>query len=135
MISLGLTGVDDWESAQIDSYADFLKDMCQECRPYFMAHCPDSKEDKVKLHDEVFKPAMEKYCPILEKLIEESGSGFFAKSGVSWADFFMANIYETNMEMSPDVMGKFTELKKHMERVYALPQLKEYLDKRPKSCW
>uniref|UniRef100_A0A914EFT6 glutathione transferase n=1 Tax=Acrobeloides nanus TaxID=290746 RepID=A0A914EFT6_9BILA len=77
----GLAGKDDWESAQIDSIADFMKDLANECRPYFGVVSGRMEGDKDKLYNEVFKPCIEKNMPILEKLLKESGSGFFAKSG------------------------------------------------------
>lgn len=132
---LGLNGKSDFESAKIDEIADYMKDVVTECKPYFVAHCPDSKDDKEKLHGDVFKPAMEKHMPVLEKLLKESGSGFFVKGGESWVDFYIANFLETFEKMSPKLMEQFKELKKHQEKVYALPQLKKYIEGRKKTDW
>lgn len=76
---------------------------------------------------------MEKNIPILEKFIKESGSGFFAKSGISWVDFSVASFTETMENLKPELLHGFKEIIAHKERVYALPQLKKYLEKRPKT--
>uniref|UniRef100_A0A914EER2 glutathione transferase n=1 Tax=Acrobeloides nanus TaxID=290746 RepID=A0A914EER2_9BILA len=129
----GLAGKDDWESAQLDAIADFMKDVATECRPYFMALMGRGEGDKDELYNTVFKTSMEKNMPVLEKLLKESGSGFFAKSGVSWVDFYIANFMETFEELGPSVMSAYKDLLKHKETVYALPQLKKYLESRPKT--
>uniref|UniRef100_A0A914CUF9 glutathione transferase n=1 Tax=Acrobeloides nanus TaxID=290746 RepID=A0A914CUF9_9BILA len=130
----GFAGKDDWESAQLDAIADFMKeDITTECRSYFMARMSCGEGDKDELHNTVFKTSMEKNMPVLEKLLKESGSGFFAKSGVSWVDFYIASFIETFERLIPSVMSVYKDLLKHKETVYALPQLKKYLESRPKT--
>uniref|UniRef100_A0A914CFS0 glutathione transferase n=1 Tax=Acrobeloides nanus TaxID=290746 RepID=A0A914CFS0_9BILA len=129
----GLAGKDDWESAQLDSIADLLKDFNTELRPYFGIIMGHSKDNKDEVYKTVFKPTLEKNLPILEKLLKDSGSGFFAKSGVSWVDFHVASYIETLEGLGPDVVANYKEITKHKAKVYALPQLKKYLDSRPKT--
>lgn len=109
-----------------------MKDVATECRPYFMALMGRGEGDKDQLHDTLFKTSMEKNMPIMEKLLNESGTGFFGKF-VSWVDFYIANFIETFEGLSPNVMGAYKDLAKHKENVYALPQLKKYLEGRSKS--
>uniref|UniRef100_A0A914CL94 glutathione transferase n=1 Tax=Acrobeloides nanus TaxID=290746 RepID=A0A914CL94_9BILA len=129
----GLAGKDDWESAQLDAIADFMKDISNECRPYFGVVSGRMEGDKDKLYNEVFKPCMEKNLPILVKLLNESGSGFFGKSGVSWVDFFIASSMETMQGFAGELLGHYKEMLAHMDRVNSLPQLKKYIDSRPKT--
>uniref|UniRef100_A0A914EF00 glutathione transferase n=1 Tax=Acrobeloides nanus TaxID=290746 RepID=A0A914EF00_9BILA len=129
----GLAGKDDWESAQLDAIADFGKDFSAELRPYFGVLMGRSEGNKDELYKTVFVPAIDKNIPILEKLLKDSGSGFFSKSGVSWVDFYVASFTETLEGMAPEVVSKYSEILKHKEKVYALPQLKKYLDSRPKT--
>uniref|UniRef100_A0A914D361 glutathione transferase n=1 Tax=Acrobeloides nanus TaxID=290746 RepID=A0A914D361_9BILA len=132
----GLAGKDDWESAQIDAIADFMKDFATECRPYFRPYGVVSgriEGDKDKLYDEVFKLCMDKSMPILEKLLKESGSGFVVQSGVCWIDFFIANAVESMEGFAADLLGNYKELLAHKERVYSLPQIKTYIASRPKT--
>jgi hypothetical protein len=67
------------------------------------------------------------------KLLKESGSGYYAKSGLSWVDFLMSELTFTFYGFDPETFKKYPELVEHMERIYALPQLKEYIEKRKKT--
>lgn len=73
--------------------------------------------------------------PVLEKLLKESSSGFFVKSGVSWVDFYVASVVETIEGLDPKIMACYPEILNHKERVYALPQLKTYLESTPKTAF
>lgn len=129
----GLAGKDDFESAQIDSYADFIKDFGAEIRPYFVVALGRVKGDKDELHKTVYVPVLEKSMTILEKILKESGSGFLAKSGVSWVDFYLASFTETLEGLGEGDIKKYQGIMEHKERVYGLPQLKKYLEGRPKT--
>uniref|UniRef100_A0A914EEU7 glutathione transferase n=1 Tax=Acrobeloides nanus TaxID=290746 RepID=A0A914EEU7_9BILA len=129
----GLAGKDDWEASQLDSIADFKTDFQIEIRPYLIVAVGMAQGDKEKLFNEVFKPAFEKFAPVLLKLLQESGSGFYGKNGVSWVDFELAGLTLTMSGMHPELLEKYPELVKHMEKVHALPQLKNYIETRPKT--
>lgn len=129
---LGLSGKDDWESAQLDAIADFVKDIMSECRSYLVAAMQNT-EEKEELYKTSFKPCMEKSMPILEKFLNESSSGFFSKSGVSWVDFYVANFFESLEGFDKELMDGYRGVLEHKERIYALPQLQKYLETRPKT--
>jgi glutathione S-transferase len=75
----------------------------------------------------VFVPGVAKLFPKFVKLLEQSGSGFFAPSGLTYVDLVMAEYLHTRIRNDPDVFGEYSELSAFVERVYALPQLKEHL--------
>jgi glutathione S-transferase len=75
----------------------------------------------------VFVPGVAKLFPKFVKLLQQSGSGFFAPSGLTYVDFAVAGYWHTRIRYDPDVCGEYPELNAYAERVYALPQLKEYL--------
>ncbi|KAI1700930.1 glutathione S-transferase 1 [Ditylenchus destructor] len=125
----GLAGKTDIESALLDSIVDLQKDFFHEIGSWFPVAAGRKEGDKDKLYKEIFVPAAERYFPRLVKLLNESGSGFFAKSGVSWVDFFLANTSLTIKNFAPEMLDKYPELKDHFERVHALPQLQPYFAK------
>ncbi|KAI1727518.1 putative glutathione S-transferase 7 [Ditylenchus destructor] len=129
----GLAGKTDIESALLDSIADLLKDFQGEVIPYFMVAAGRREGDKDKLYKESFLPATERHFPRVVKLLNESGSGFFGKSGVSWVDFYLASWILTTKNFAPEVVKSYPELQAHCDRVHALPQLQSYLAKRPES--
>jgi glutathione S-transferase len=69
--------------------------------------------------------------PIYEKLLNKSESGFFAKSGVTWADFYVSQGFVTMNNLIPDTFTKHPIIKQYVDRVHSLPQLKDYIAKRP----
>jgi glutathione S-transferase len=75
----------------------------------------------------VFLPAVANTFPKFVKLLQQSGSGFFAPSGLTYVDFAVADYLHSRIRNDPDVMAEYPELNAFAERVYALPQLKEYL--------
>lgn len=127
-----LAGTDDFERAQLDSYADYVKDINNELRPYFFALMGLEKGDRDELYKTVFKPVLEKHMPILEERLKGSNSGFFGKN-VSWVDFFVASFTETLENHGKDIIGGYKILLDHKNRVYALPELEKYLSTRPKT--
>uniref|UniRef100_A0A914E4Y4 glutathione transferase n=1 Tax=Acrobeloides nanus TaxID=290746 RepID=A0A914E4Y4_9BILA len=128
-----LAGKDDWESAQLDSIADFQKDFANQIGPYFRVAAGFAQGDKDKLYNEVYLPAAEKHFPVLEKLLKESGSGFFGKSGLSWVDFYIAEAVTTHKGLVPEFLKKHPDILAHVDRVHNLPQLKDYIKTRKQS--
>lgn len=130
---LGLAGKDDFEAAQLDALADLKSDFQNEIRPFIRVALGQVDGDKEKLFNEVVKPAFEKIAPILVKTLKESGTGFFGKGGVSWVDFEYSEMIYSFQDTLKELLNKYPELSKHMEKVHALPQLKQYLETRPKT--
>ncbi|KAI1711875.1 putative glutathione S-transferase 5 [Ditylenchus destructor] len=128
-----LAGKTDVESALLDSIMDLQKDFQVEVHSYFMVAMGRKEGDKDKLYKEVFVPAAERHFPRCIKLLKESGSGFYGKSGVSWVDFHMASSVLTLKHFAPDILKKYPELQSHCDRVHALPQLQSYLAKRKET--
>lgn len=73
---------------------------------------------------------MEKNFPTYIKKLEESGSGFLSKSGVSWIDFMVANhMWAVRKVASETMKKKYPTLLSHAERVFALPGIKDLVEK------
>uniref|UniRef100_A0A914CIJ4 glutathione transferase n=1 Tax=Acrobeloides nanus TaxID=290746 RepID=A0A914CIJ4_9BILA len=126
----GLAGKDDFEAAQIDAIADFHKDVYAELAVYLYAKLGYREGDPATLR-QAFLESADKLFPTYVKLLKESGSGFFAKSGVSWADFLIANYLLSIRINEPEALKKYPELEQYVDRIHALPQIKDYVDKRP----
>ncbi|KAH7716776.1 Glutathione S-transferase 1 [Aphelenchoides avenae] len=82
----GLAGKDEWEQAWVDAVADMYKDCMKEKAKYFRVLAGRAEGDKDKIKSEIFDPASGNLLPLLENILNESGSGFVAKSGYTWAD-------------------------------------------------
>uniref|UniRef100_A0A914DUS7 Glutathione S-transferase C-terminal domain-containing protein n=1 Tax=Acrobeloides nanus TaxID=290746 RepID=A0A914DUS7_9BILA len=44
--------------------------------------------------------------PILEKLLNEAGTGFFGKAGVTWVDFYVIEFINTLEGVEPETLNK-----------------------------
>jgi glutathione S-transferase len=75
---------------------------------------------------------LEKFAPHFQRLLEESGSGFFGKSGVSYVDFFVAEGLFSTYGVEKELLeSKYPFLVEYFKRVHALPELQKYLSSRP----
>ncbi|KAI1695775.1 glutathione S-transferase 1 [Ditylenchus destructor] len=130
----GLAGKDEWEQAKIDELADFTRDFFKEVQGDYVAVVLGFKPgDKAKLHTEVFLPAIEKNYPIFQKTLNESGSGFAMKSGLTWVDFCLADFIVTYNGFDSELAKKYPDLDKYAKKVLSLPQIKKYVESRPTS--
>ncbi|KAI6238171.1 hypothetical protein M3Y99_00715100 [Aphelenchoides fujianensis] len=127
----GLAGKNDWESAEIDAIVYLWRDFFNDMTKYFRISTGMLEGDKDKVRKEEFEPALERYVPILERVLKESGSGFFHKSGLTWADLWAANFFYNARKHLPEDFTKFTALSEHCDRVQSLPKIKEWVAKRP----
>jgi glutathione S-transferase len=75
-------------------------------------------------------PGVGRFFPLFVKLLAQSGSGFFAKSGVTYVDFVLAEFFTNIRDNEPKVFEDYPELVAHIERVNGLAQLQEYLRER-----
>ncbi|KAI6210331.1 hypothetical protein M3Y96_00316800 [Aphelenchoides besseyi] len=135
----GLAGKTDFDAAEIDAIAYLWKgkedkqNFMTAYFPYVMVLTGRKEGDKDKLRKEALLPALEQYIPILERLLKESGNGFFHKSGLSFADFFAASMFYNAQKFMGDDFNKYKTLIEHSERIHSLPKVKEYVAKRPDS--
>ena len=86
--------------------------------------------DKDAFYKEKVVPALERLFPYLESVVKKSGSGFIAPSGVTWADFFIAESLTTLIGFTPDVAKKYPFAPEYVKRVYDHPKIKSYISSR-----
>lgn len=80
------------------------------------------------LSQTVLIPGIQQFMPLFEKLL--SKSGYFA-SELSYIDFFICELVSSFRQMMPELMGTYKLLNEHVDRIYALPTLQNYLKSRP----
>lgn len=77
---------------------------------------------------------MDKFAPYYERFLKESGSGFFGKNGPSYVDFYIADAFFTLHGLEKELMEKkYSFLIDHYKRVFALPELQNYLSSRQQT--
>ncbi|KAI1703638.1 putative glutathione S-transferase 5 [Ditylenchus destructor] len=122
-----LSGKGAWEQAKVDEFADFHKDNDNEWYDYGYMEVLSENDTRLPL----LKESTDKKFPTYVSQIEASGSGFLMPSGVTWADFPVANFLETFKNTQPDLWsGRWPVLEEFHRRVHALPRIDEYVKNR-----
>jgi glutathione S-transferase len=128
----GLAGDGYFEQAKVDTIIAIMKDLSNSIMGYFEGVLGFKIIDKETMFREVFQPSVNKHFATLEKYASQpSTSGFFFDSGVTYADFSVANMVELLNVMHPELMVQFPSILLLTQRVFALPNLQYYLSKRP----
>uniref|UniRef100_A0A915CW15 glutathione transferase n=1 Tax=Ditylenchus dipsaci TaxID=166011 RepID=A0A915CW15_9BILA len=90
----GLGGSDEWQKQKTDEMGDLLKDFTQELSIYIGVALGMRDGDKTSLRKEIYLPTVNRYLPIFEQQIINSGSGFLTEM-VTWVDFFVEEYLTT----------------------------------------
>ena len=128
----GYAGKNALEEATVDALGDLMKDYFSEAQPYFTAmraQKPAAEQEKLK--KEAFQPAVERLFKFLEKYLKKSKSGFLVDSGLTWVDLFVADHLGTLTGFEPHALDGHKELQHLREKVLAVPEIKEWVAKRP----
>ncbi|OQV22674.1 putative Glutathione S-transferase 4 [Hypsibius exemplaris] len=123
-----LAGTNDEEQLLVDGVADYVKDIFAARLKWWFEKDPETKK---KLQEEYFKTNLVAQAEILQALLKEGGGQFFVPSGVTFADFVVANEFFSLKKHYPTALEPFPELKAHLERVHNLPGIKEWVAQRP----
>jgi len=126
----GLAGSNDWEAAKIDELNDGLVDVMGNIRPWFMEQDPEKKKQIwAKLETDHFEPMLVCY----DKFLAQNGTGHFVGNKMSWFDIGFAEIISGWQQMSPTMVTKFPKLVDFANKIRSHPNLKKWIETRPKS--
>jgi len=129
----GLAGKTNAEAALCDMYIDGVTDLLPHLRPVIMA-LREGNEDKRKDYYEKFKEPFGEFLDRYENFVEVTGSGWFVGADVTWADLVIGEFLGRIQELfDPEAMAAFPALKEHCARVHELPNIKKYVESRPKT--
>jgi len=126
-----LVGADDFEAAQCDEYVDTCREFLTAWVPIVMEKDPEKAKEKVV---EVKKTVQEKYLVKLNKIVEKNGGQFLVGKKLTWADMYLAHVIN-NVELLHDInfRDEYPALKTHSQNVLNTPQIKKWIEKRPKT--
>jgi glutathione S-transferase len=134
-----LYGKDKWEAAKLDEFMELQAEFNQEINYYYSAvfGCAGGAGTRVSYYrvkvlipqfQEEMKqtkliPALNKYLPLFEQILERAGSGFYTKNGPSVVDLWMAEIVDFMDRCDPEVIAEHPKILEQMKKVHALPEL------------
>jgi glutathione S-transferase len=126
-----LYGSDDIEALEIDGTVDTIDDLRQALGIYYWEKDPACKEKFKQIAFEKLPIYLDKF----EEQVKKNG-GHFVRGKLTWADI----VYAAYTGMLTTFAGKDVnkdrpELKKLVDKVHAIPNIKAYLEKRPKMMF
>ncbi|XP_060861256.1 glutathione S-transferase-like [Metopolophium dirhodum] len=126
----GLAGDDEWESLLVDVAVDNIYEIRQEIMNYY--HEPN-EEIKSKLRDPIVNDSIPFYFDKFEKIVSENG-GYFVNGKLSWPDLYFVSILDhIKSVIDVDLVDGRPHLTALKHKVLAIPQIKSWIAKRPKS--
>lgn len=128
---LSLTGKNNLEAAKADMFMDVLKDCFEQPRGIMEQ---DEEKKKALIHKfltEAVPPCFSK----LEQFLKQNGGSYFVGNDYTWADFGIAcGSYEIQA-YGQSTMDAYPTLASHMNKIHALPGIKQWVEKRPETPW
>ncbi|KAG8270526.1 hypothetical protein J6590_084013 [Homalodisca vitripennis] len=129
----GLAGENLWENTQIDVMADTLTDVRLPISAFIWE--PNEELRKAK-KDTYIKETLPFYMEKLDAIVKEN-DGYLANKKLSWVDFLFATItefvsYATDV---PDATADYPNLHALKEKIFDLPQIKKWVEKRPSTAF
>ncbi|XP_058796255.1 glutathione S-transferase-like [Phymastichus coffea] len=125
----GLAGKDDWEALQIDSTVETIHDLRTKIAAHYYENNAESKAEKLKIAKEM----VPFYVNKLDEQVKKNG-GYFVGGKLSWAEFVFVGLLEyLNYTQGCDIIAKAENLKALRDTVLAIPSIKTWVAKRPKT--
>ncbi|CAG9865474.1 unnamed protein product [Phyllotreta striolata] len=125
-----LVGENDWENLEIDAAADTVNDFRQKIGQFSYEKDPDVKEKK---KEALFGEILPYYVEKLEEQIKNN-NGYLAAGKLTWADLYLVGILDyLNWMLGKDLLEEAPQMKALYEKVRGIPEIKAYIDQRPKT--
>ncbi|KAK9506981.1 hypothetical protein O3M35_008820 [Rhynocoris fuscipes] len=127
----GLNGKSDWDRFEIDMVIGTYFDLHAALASQFHEENPEAKEKK-KLA--IIKETLPYYYNLYDEQIKKNG-GYLVNNALTWADLFITALIEPiEEEMGEKISAKYPNLHKLIEKVRSIPNIKKWIEKRPKSA-
>ncbi|XP_077981263.1 glutathione S-transferase 1-like [Glandiceps talaboti] len=128
----GLAGKTNMEKAEVDMVADAANDFGQTIGKVAFEKDDAKKAEGMKNIKTKDAPT---YLAAMEKILtsNKGGNGYFVGDSLTWADLTFVNQTEYYPMFGSDVLAPYPKLKALVDRVNALPKIKAWKDKRPKT--
>lgn len=131
----GFYGSSNWESTLIDSVCETVGDYEHDIDRLWYPH--ETQETKAFLKKRYVEVKMPKIFGILETLLKENneGDGFFVGEKISMADFVVFVFIDVTIRthFTFEEPTGFPKLTAHLKRMKEVPQIKEWIEVRPKT--
>ncbi len=88
------------------------------------------------MYKENVVPNLNIQLPIFEKYLEDNGTGWFVGKQMTWLDIFAGEFFDKFTTFGDaTTLDNYPKLKQLVERVHAQPNIKKYIEQRPKTMY
>ncbi|XP_065161131.1 glutathione S-transferase-like [Atheta coriaria] len=125
-----LVGKDDLEDLEIESIVETINDLRLKIALYSY-----EKDEAIKASRKapLFEETIPYYLERIDKIAKENG-GHLAVNRLTWADIYLTSILDyINFMIEGDLLEKYSNLQKVRDTVLAIPQIKKWIEERPKG--
>ncbi|XP_023313068.1 glutathione S-transferase-like isoform X1 [Anoplophora glabripennis] len=125
-----LVGKDDWEDLEIDATVDTITDLRLKFAQYIFERDEQAKKEKEK---SLFNETFPFYLGKLDAQAKKN-NGYLVGCRLTWVDLVFTAILDFfNFMIKKDIITNFPNLQKVKENVEKIPNIKAWLEKRPKN--
>uniref|UniRef100_A0A7E4UN18 glutathione transferase n=1 Tax=Panagrellus redivivus TaxID=6233 RepID=A0A7E4UN18_PANRE len=128
-----LIGDNELETAFADSVVETYRDFKANIRPYVHVSAGLANGNADELYKDVYVPNRDIAFKYLESVLAKSESDFIVDSGVTYADIFIAEHITTLLYLDPSFEKALPQFVDYQQKVFALPQIKDYVASRKVS--
>ncbi len=127
-----LDGKDEAEKAQVDMMVEQYIDLQN---AFIKHHFEQDEQAKKDLAAKLFSEIVPQNLAYFEKILaaNKSNSGWYVGESISLVDVVAFNIWEWVRDHISEIVAKFPLVKANDDKVKSLPQISEWLAKRPAS--
>ncbi|XP_042219755.1 hematopoietic prostaglandin D synthase-like [Homarus americanus] len=126
----GLIPSDDLDAAYCDALADTLSEMMAEAYKILFAKI-DEDEKKKKYKDDLYPNII---SPLLHRLDKRlADREWFAGGKITWADLMLGLVFQGLRKKQPTMLKEFSSVENHVNKVVALPKIKQWIDSQPET--
>jgi len=126
-----LIPTDPFQAALCNEYVDAVQDIMNPM--YTLCFLPDGKEKDEKIKEKI-ETNKTKFYDVFESIIKANGGAHLVGDKLTWADLWLAfSIDQFQVILGSNVAEGRVNVNKLKEGVMNTPQIKAWLDKRPKS--
>uniref|UniRef100_A0A914XF13 Glutathione S-transferase n=1 Tax=Plectus sambesii TaxID=2011161 RepID=A0A914XF13_9BILA len=130
---LGFDGQNEWESAKAQELVQAINDVRQQVRAWRKEEDEKKKAEILKkLEHDVVTPYFDRH----EKFLAKNGSGYFVGSHVTQADLHIFNTLQwwQNNHLFTEAFKNHPKIGEFVEKIANLPNIKKWIEKRPKTA-
>ena len=129
----GLAGEGDIQKAEIAAAVDAISDVGTEI---MKVHFEKDEAKKDELKKKFFEKLPEKLGNFEEQIKRNAApGGWLFTQNVTWCDFLLVLTVEWLVKMAPDALKDFPGVSKLVDNVNNLPNIKKWIEERPKTAF